>query len=115
MDRTEMTDREDELDLPLWKRALRRVIDRLVEKHFPTNAFWGRDYMRPFQDESRDEDDPGRFFGATAARAAIGAAARQDLKNISMTIKGLTIEGCEKGDWRLRIEKISDENEGQSK
>ena len=89
-------------DLSLAQRAIAPALNFLVERFFPRGIFYGKDYMKIFDEQKWENMGPtgsAAFFVSSNLRESNATEGE-------FTFKGVTSGGEPVGDWRMYVEKM---------
>ena len=93
--------------LTIAQKALRPVLNFLVERYFPNGAFFGNDYMRDL-DSRPDLVEKWGSFEMACAMAITSRLRRAGAVHATFTASEVEDRGVPVGSWRMTVEKIED-------
>lgn len=89
------------------QRALRPVVNFVVETFFPKHLFWGKE-ADPFRAMERvvEKDKKGRSAAMIAAHVIVADVRDMGGSHGVFTLTGVSKSGVPLGDWRITVEKL---------
>jgi hypothetical protein len=94
------------MKLTLTQKALRPVLKFLTERYFPSGAFYGREYLKPFAE--MDAKGNG-ISGGSAAMYLQSVIRKAKLDGARFDMREVTYNGTPVGSWRLSLDRIDGE------
>jgi hypothetical protein len=95
--------------MTLTQKALRPVLNWLVETVFPNGAFFGNDYLRNLQTDNSDLSEKWGSVEMACAMFVTSYVREMGAESATFEASNITKSGVEVGSWRLTVEKIKDE------
>lgn len=89
--------------LTLTQRALRPIINFLVETWFPTGAFYGNRYLSVFE----EIDEGHGVVGYAAAQYLQATLVAANMDKLKVDMYDCTYNGVPSGDYRLVVERVN--------
>jgi hypothetical protein len=92
------------MKLTLTQRALRPVLNFIVERYFPSGAFFGCSFLDAFDMHDRAKG----ICGYSAAMYLQRIARKSNAASLSITMNEITDNGEPVGTWHLEISQIDE-------